>query len=631
MQLSTSYLQWLLAVWGAGCAVFVVRLIVAFVKARRMIASSDSSVPQEVLTDLDALRDELGIRRAVRLVVHPHITAPVFVGLIRPTILWPTAEHCPMDHSHRQAALVHELAHLRHHDDLIGLAAELWRAVSWCYLPVHWTLARARRAREFLCDDLTAAHFARPEKYAQWLVALVPVRVPGLVVCSSMGGSNGLAGRVRRLLREELRSAVPVSRAQATTIAALSVLLMLCAGSVRLVGFSAHASGGEVSGSPVDAGEAELMGRVEHFFLNNFRDVTARKSIEWGNVQTHEEGNRSIRYKYYATIWDKKILVMNQIFTFDPEGNFVSVDNVEGFPKEKTRKAIDTSTKEGLIELVEDFFQNNFRDVSSRKTIEWGEVVKHEDGNSSIRYKYEATIWGKETKIINQVFTFDPQGEFVSDRDAAGLPVTTRSEVPSTVVLQYAFDGTGPSVRDESGREKHGELHGAERREGTIGTGLFFDGTDDYVVVPDIRLTNFTFSAWVAPASEDVNNRRVLLLDDGEHYYSLEGNVRGGATLFVDRQIEMSDYGYRLPIGEWTHIAATYNGKTARLYVNGELAMTKKGTFSRGIQGTLYLGGIDRHRGGFWHGAIDEVTIFDQALSEKEVKQLMLAASDRPG
>ena len=44
--------------------------------------------------------------------------------------------------------------------------------------------------------------------------------------------------------------------------------------------------------------------------------------------------------------------------------------------------------------------------------------VEKADGNSSIRYKYRAKIWDKETKIINQVFTFDPKGRFVSVKDA---------------------------------------------------------------------------------------------------------------------------------------------------------------------------------------------------------------------
>jgi len=174
--------------------------------------------------------------------------------------------------------------------------------------------------------------------------------------------------------------------------------------------------------TPPDAEKAEMMGRVEWVSMHGGRDVTARKSIEWGDVETHENGNRSIRYKFYATIWDKDVYIMNTVFTFDPDGNPVGMRHVEGFPKKKPVKKIDTSTKEGIIELVEDFFTKNFRDVTARKTIGWGDLQKHDDGNASIRYQYEATIWGREVKIMNQVFTFDADGAFVSVRDVEGFP-----------------------------------------------------------------------------------------------------------------------------------------------------------------------------------------------------------------
>jgi len=172
--------------------------------------------------------------------------------------------------------------------------------------------------------------------------------------------------------------------------------------------------------TPPDSEKAELMGRVEWVSMLGGRDVTARKSIEWGDVERHENGNCSIRYKYYGTVWDKDVYIMNQVFTFDPEGNPVSMRHVDGFPKRKPEKKIDTSTKQGMIELVEDFFTKNFRDVTSRKTIEWGELDKLENGNASIRYKYEATIWEKDIKIIDQVFTFDAGGDFVSVADVDG-------------------------------------------------------------------------------------------------------------------------------------------------------------------------------------------------------------------
>lgn len=164
---------------------------------------------------------------------------------------------------------------------------------------------------------------------------------------------------------------------------------------------------------------------VEEFFKHNFRDVTARKPVAWGEPVKEKDGSFSICHQYEATIWDKEILMMNQVFTFNRKGNFVSFKNMEGFPKKLGQKVPDflknikVDTKEGLTALVENFFKQNYHDITSRKTIEWGEPVKEQNGNYSIRYKAETMIRGKEKKTLNKVFTFDSKGNCVSVKDVA--------------------------------------------------------------------------------------------------------------------------------------------------------------------------------------------------------------------
>jgi beta-lactamase regulating signal transducer with metallopeptidase domain len=183
---------------------------------------------------------------------------------------------------------------------------------------------------------------------------------------------------------------------------------------------SASIAPGQPLGISVE--KADLMGRIEWAMMHGMRNVTARKTIEWGEIEKDEEGNRTIRYKYFATIWDKDIYIMNQVFTFDAKGNILNMDDVERFPQKKVEKPVNVGTQEGMKELVEDFFSKNFRDITSRENIQWGEVTKAENGNSSIRYKYLAKIWDKDTKIMNQVFTFDPKGKFVSVKNVEGFP-----------------------------------------------------------------------------------------------------------------------------------------------------------------------------------------------------------------
>ena len=102
---------------------------------------------------------------------------------------------------------------------------------------------------------------------------------------------------------------------------------------VIIAGLTVVLMGLPVLGKPAKLArsKAELMGRAEQFFMHNFKDVTWRKSLEWGEVERNEDGTRSIRYMYEARIWDKKTMVMNQVFTFARDGAFVRYENVEGF------------------------------------------------------------------------------------------------------------------------------------------------------------------------------------------------------------------------------------------------------------------------------------------------------------
>ena len=82
------------------------------------------------------------------------------------------------------------------------------------------------------------------------------------------------------------------------------------------------------TGTSTGAGEQRLKALVENFFAHNYRDITARDTIEWGQVSTDDKGNSSIRYQYRAKIWNKDTVTNNQVFTFDLQDKFVSVKDV---------------------------------------------------------------------------------------------------------------------------------------------------------------------------------------------------------------------------------------------------------------------------------------------------------------
>ncbi|MAT70069.1 MAG: hypothetical protein CMJ58_11155 [Planctomycetaceae bacterium] len=73
----------------------------------------------------------------------------------------------------------------------------------------------------------------------------------------------------------------------------------------------------------------------------------------------------------------------------------------------------DPTTRNGMIRLVEDFLQHNFRDIQNRRTVEWGGAAVDSAGNRSIDYRFEsASAGGARTAVFR--FTFAPNGGLIS-------------------------------------------------------------------------------------------------------------------------------------------------------------------------------------------------------------------------
>ncbi len=190
-------------------------------------------------------------------------------------------------------------------------------------------------------------------------------------------------------------------------------------------------------------------------------------------------------------------------------------------------------------------------------------------------------------------------------------------------VVHYSFDNSqGLLVTDQSGRGHHGNVHGATYEpNGRVGGAMSFDGLDDHISTDNISLREFTFSAWVKMQTTSVNNRRIFLLSDGVRCYALQCNVGGSVGVYVADDVEVNEYDWAFELGRWTHVTVTHDGILFKIYRDGKLTQTGR-IETAGVTGTLYIGGTDRHRGGFWHGMIDELFIFDHALSDSEVQRL---------
>jgi len=198
------------------------------------------------------------------------------------------------------------------------------------------------------------------------------------------------------------------------------------------------------------------------------------------------------------------------------------------------------------------------------------------------------------------------------------------------------WDGTVDEVKDRSPYENHGTAHsGAIQSDpGKVGQCAEFDGDDDYIEVecgPGSSLnleTAVSIEAWVYPHSLGgyqaiVSKHRHDTLQRGYYLGLVNSNV----------QFCLSDDGSTLtcvssgtiPSNTWTHITATSDASTMKLYINGAQDPNTKVAPSTIHQNTLDLrigkydyGGLPRH----FDGKIDEVAIWDRALTETEIEDI---------
>lgn len=196
------------------------------------------------------------------------------------------------------------------------------------------------------------------------------------------------------------------------------------------------------------------------------------------------------------------------------------------------------------------------------------------------------------------------------------------------LVAAYGFEETsGTTVTDASGNSNTGTIKEAVRvNTGKYGKALQFDGINDWVTVNDSATldlsTGMTLEAWVYPQSLANNGGTVLLKEiTGGAVYNLYAHETNDLPVssFNNGAYRVISGLSPLPINQWTHLVATYDGQYQRLYVNGTQVAQRAQTGLIQQGGLLRIGG-NSIWGEYFKGYIDEVRVYNRALTATEVK-----------
>ncbi len=193
-------------------------------------------------------------------------------------------------------------------------------------------------------------------------------------------------------------------------------------------------------------------------------------------------------------------------------------------------------------------------------------------------------------------------------------------------------DGSGEAVMDSSGNGLDGEFATGTPQwvEGKFGGALKFGGADMVTVADNdaLDLTSFTIAAWIN--SPDTSGKwHVIAAKETRNptgrNYGIFGHVNTGVIHYSFTSSGWKSYDAKTNVtdGTWHHVAATYQKPDFKLYIDGAVdAQVAPNAEPETNNSPLYIGGCDI--GGYWMtGTIDEVVLYDRALSEQEIGELI--------
>ena len=202
-------------------------------------------------------------------------------------------------------------------------------------------------------------------------------------------------------------------------------------------------------------------------------------------------------------------------------------------------------------------------------------------------------------------------------------------------------DGGGSSAADSSGTGNNGTLvNNPAWISGVLGGGMNFNGTNQRVSIADnnsLDVSNqITIAAWIKPGKKDTQYPIKKARGDSINGYEL--SLSSSGKIFVRFNQAASGNTYRLDSSTsyptdgntWMHVAATYDGATIKLYVNGVLdaSMNTAVTIATNTI-PLSLGSDDQNSAPF-QGGLDDVRIYGRALSAAEIQSLNSGINQAP-
>lgn len=225
--------------------------------------------------------------------------------------------------------------------------------------------------------------------------------------------------------------------------------------------------------------------------------------------------------------------------------------------------------------------------------------------------------------------------------NSAGCTLNECFTSPAGMVAWYPGDG---NTNDIQGGHNPSATNAVSFVPGIVGQGFDF-GTGGYIDIPGSpAFTNqqFTLDAWARPDGPGPNNdgngsvivqKNINVLSGNQTSLQLVWRGTDNRFVFNAYNVQVAT-GSSFQLGQFYHVAGTYDGTTARIYVNGTLqgqvVQATTIVYDNSVPYTIGSNFSGFRALGFsrtWDGVIDEVEIFNRALAASEINAIYSARS----
>jgi hypothetical protein len=201
----------------------------------------------------------------------------------------------------------------------------------------------------------------------------------------------------------------------------------------------------------------------------------------------------------------------------------------------------------------------------------------------------------------------------------------------SGLVGHWTFDAAnmaGNIAYDKSGQANNGTLtNGPTRKAGKLGQALNFDGVDDYVGATDnstLDLDHHTISAWLRHSSDALTGwEAIVTKGDASYRMHLCGNCGQTFGAAINDGTDAVSSNTVPEPGRWYHVVATYDRVSLKIYVDGVLEGSDPATAAVvNVAHNFAIGENLQQTGRHWSGQIDDVRLYNRAITPDEIKRL---------